>query len=227
MSGKRSTLASSVVDKIVEYISANNLVPGDRIPSEMELATLFNVGRGTIREAVKQLVAINVLSIVPAKGTFVAEGSPLVDDPLGFESVCDKKKLSRDLIALRILLDGYTASNAALHATEAQIAHLKEILTDIDEHTGDNEYCLAMDVRFHKAVAECSGNVALPLLSPVIHSNFFHFIDVQIEREWNSVNKAHWAIVRAIEKRNPELARAELTRHLCDLVDLLDRYNAY
>jgi len=222
MKEKRSTLASSVVDKITDYIQANQLNPGDRIPSEMELVSLFNVGRGTIREAVKQLVAINVLTIVPAKGTFVAENSHLVDDPLGFETIPDKKKLLKDLTELRILLDGYAASSAALNADEQQIAYLKEILTEIDEHVDDNEFCLAADIRFHKAIAECSGNVALPLLSPVFHSNFFHFLSVPIVREWESMNKAHWAIVHAIEKRNPELARAELVRHLCEFIELLE-----
>jgi len=216
MSNKRSTLASTVVDEIVEYIKVHELQPGDKIPNEMELASLFNVGRGTIREAVKQLVAVNTLNIVPARGTFVSKTHAFDEDPLGFETVINKKKLASDLIELRIVIDGYASRLASLNATEKQIESMREILTEIDENLTDNDLCLKLDIDFHKLIAEASGNTTLPLLSPVIHSSFFHFDDIPAIRDWpnSNVNSYHWTILNAIESRNPVLAEAEMIRHL-------------
>ena len=70
--------------RINQVIIDQNINAGEKLPNEFELAAHLNVGRGTIREAVKLLVARNCLEIRRGKGTFVVEKPGQIEDPLGF-----------------------------------------------------------------------------------------------------------------------------------------------
>lgn len=211
---KRPSLANEVANNIIDFIQETERKPGDRIPSEFELADIFGVGRGTVREAVKLLVSRNVLEIVPAKGTFVSENMGQIGDPLGLAFVPDKIQLIKDLFDIRLLLERYSARKAAENATAAQIDELKSYLEKIDENIDNNEVCTKHDIEFHKALANSCGNSVMSIVIPIIHSNILYFNSMPFERDWKSVNASHWEIVHAIEARSPELAEAEMIKHL-------------
>ena len=67
-----TTLPERVADQLSQLIIDRKLTAEDKLPNEFELAEQLNVGRGTIREAVKLLVARNVLVIRRGKGTYIA-----------------------------------------------------------------------------------------------------------------------------------------------------------
>ena len=75
---KDRSLAEQVADKLSEMIQEQALAEGQKLPNEFELAELLNVGRGTIREAVKLLVSRNVLEIQRGRGTFVKQSPGVV-----------------------------------------------------------------------------------------------------------------------------------------------------
>ena len=78
----RKLLGSQIEDRILEYIKEKPLEVGDRLPNEFELAEMFEVGRSTIREAVKGLVTKGVLQVRRGAGTYVSSLTPAEDDPL-------------------------------------------------------------------------------------------------------------------------------------------------
>lgn len=88
---KGQSLAQQVASKMEEFIKEQRYKVGDKLPNEFELATELNVGRGTIREAIKLLAARNVVIIQRGKGTFVSENPGLTEDPLGLSFITDKK----------------------------------------------------------------------------------------------------------------------------------------
>lgn len=211
---RRAPLANEVANKIVDFIQQAKIEPGTRIPSEFELAEKFEVGRGTVREAVKLLVSRNVLEIRPAKGTYVSENPGVTKDPLGLEFVPDKVKMVKDLLELRIVLECYAARNAANNASREQIETMKELVDSIDENMDDNELCTKYDMELHRCLAESSGNSVISIVLPVIRSNMQQFNDMSFERQWDVVNNGHRSIVNAIEQHNPMLAEAETVKHL-------------
>ena len=103
---KDRSLAEQVADKLSEMIQEQALAEGQKLPNEFELAELLNVGRGTIREAVKLLVSRNVLEIQRGRGTFVKQSPGVVDDPLGFSYMKDKFKLAQDLMRTLLISGG-------------------------------------------------------------------------------------------------------------------------
>ena len=220
---KRLSLSNEVANRIVEKIRQDSFEPGSRLPSEFELAEEFGVSRGTIREAVKLLVSKDVLEIRPAKGTFVRENPGMSEDPLGLAFMQDHEKMIRDLLDLRVLLECYAAKHAAMNASPEQIAHMKELADKIDEAGEDNALCTAYDIELHKCIAESSGNSAISTVLPVIRSNMEHFNSLDFERQWDTVNAGHRAIIAAIEMHNSMLAEAETIKHLSYVSEKMDK----
>ena len=86
-------LPQLVSEEIEKLIVLGEFKPGDRLPSEYELAQRLGVGRSTVREATKALVSRNILEVHRGNGTFVCEQTGLVQDPLGLRFQPDKKRL--------------------------------------------------------------------------------------------------------------------------------------
>ena len=80
---KNTSLAKTIADQINDYIQKQELKPGDRIETELEMAKKLNVSRGTIREAVKILVSRNVLEVHKGSGTYISKKKGITEDPLG------------------------------------------------------------------------------------------------------------------------------------------------
>ena len=98
LNSEEKTLPERAADKIIDMIVENALKPGDRLPTELELLQYLNVGRSTVREAIKLLVSQNIIEVRRGSGTFVREQTGVMDDPLGFRFVQDKLKLGLDFM---------------------------------------------------------------------------------------------------------------------------------
>lgn len=211
---KRMPLAYDVANKIADYISQKPINPGERLPNEFELAEMFNVGRGSVREAVKLLISRNVVEIRPPRGTFVCDQPGLASDPMGLNFAANKVEMTRDMLEIRLLLERYAVRNAALKAGDDVIEKLQSIADKIQENLTDYQACTQYDIAFHKCIAENCGNSVMPLILPVIHKNIADFNSLQFERQWDLANQGHYTIVQALKERNPDLAEAQMVAHL-------------
>ena len=136
---RTSSLAEQVADQINQVIIDQNINAGEKLPNEFELAARLNVGRGTIREAVKLLVARNCLEIRRGKGTFVVEKPGQIEDPLGFAYVKDKITLAVDLMELRLQLEPWVAQLAAQRIEETEKDTLR-LLNKLYSEDGFDKY---------------------------------------------------------------------------------------
>ncbi len=83
MTNETKPLSVAVEEQIIRIIKENELRPGDRLDTEMELSRRLGVGRGTVREAIKGLVSRNILVVRQGSGTFISPRPGVSDDPLG------------------------------------------------------------------------------------------------------------------------------------------------
>ena len=103
---KAKSMVDSVVSRLTSAIMSGELKPGMKIPTEADLVKAFGVGRNTIREAIRILVAYGILEVRRADGTYVCDGfSPKILDPMLYGIILQKESAHRDLIGLRKLLD--------------------------------------------------------------------------------------------------------------------------
>ncbi|MCI9297385.1 MAG: FadR family transcriptional regulator [Lachnospiraceae bacterium] len=214
MSGA-ATLTEQVLDKMVDYIKENNLQPGDRLGTEMEMAKRMGVSRGTVREAIKILVFRNMLEVRQGSGTYVSDGkTPLAGDPLGLELIPDQFKLTWDLHEMRMLLEPEIAYRAATNIAEGQLDRLREMCDEMERLSEQRKERMPLDVEFHICLAESSGNLVVPKLIPVLRQGVELFIKyTHREATPESVAK-HRDILEALEARDPQWAKDMMLMHL-------------
>ena len=96
-------LPMATAQKVKTMIIQSGMKPGDRLPTETELAELFGVSRSTLREAMKFLRAENVVVIRQGSGTFVSAGTGIGEDPLGLHFT-SQENLLFNLFETRMLI---------------------------------------------------------------------------------------------------------------------------
>jgi DNA-binding FadR family transcriptional regulator len=216
------SLADRVAESIEKMIINREISPGSKLPNEYDLAIQLNVGRSTVREAIKILESHNVLSVVRGNGTFVCEWPGAIDDPLGFRFVQDKKRLALDLCEIRSLIEPYLAGLAARNASLDVVDALQKASDEIAYHikNGSQDYS-PIDVEFHTLIATCSGNQISSKLIPVIHQGIAMYTQLTEPVLASKAPVTHQAVVDAIRNRDPQAARAAMEEHLHDNMQIL------
>jgi DNA-binding FadR family transcriptional regulator len=155
---QRRTLAQEVAERLIEGISNDVYVIGEKLPIEPELMKIYGVGRSTIREAIKILLIKGILSVQQGVGTFVV--SKNAQESL--ETQIDKAKLE-DVLEVRSILDAKIAGKAAIHRTEEDLVTMKMYL-DLRNTLATEKKpleCYEADVNFHVSIAKACGNSLL------------------------------------------------------------------
>ena len=216
----RTPLVEEAALRMIEMIQEQNMKAGDQLPNEFDLARLLNVGRGTVREAVKLLISRNILEIKRGKGTFVCEKPGIPKDPLGLEFYRDKKKVTHDLLELRKIIEPTIAGMAAERASQEQILQLNEIVRRMTKKAEQSEDCSAEDVELHVCIAECTQNLVVPSLLPIITTGIADISRLSYEKHWDRLASDHQKIVDAISNRNVKSAKDRMLWHL-DYIDII------
>lgn len=214
MGTQTKTLAEQVADGIMNLIQETPYKAGDKLPTEKELCESTGAGRNTVREALKILASRNVLEIRQGAGTFVSEKQGIPDDPLGFSMVNDHVKLTRDLLQVRIMLEPQIAALAAQCAKEHEIKELEEILEEMEAAMKKREDYSELDTKFHTKIAQCTHNIVMENLLPVIGKGVAVFAKevAQTEYDWTWIS--HRKIFCYIRDHKPFEAEMEMQYHL-------------
>ena len=148
------SVVQQVINALTEAMLNRELRPGDKIPTEAELAESMGVGRNSIREAIKILVYLGVLEIRRAEGTFVCEGfSESMIDPMIYGIILDKEDSYENLMELRELIEVGVMQLAMQKIQEADLHTLKEKLNrmekEIEKGPENVENAFLADNEFH------------------------------------------------------------------------------
>lgn len=216
---KEQPLAELVAEQISNLIIEKQIQSGQKLPNEFDLAQQLHVGRGTIREAVKLLVAKNVLEIQRGKGTFVAKHTGVVEDPFGFAYIKDTGKLAKDLLEMRLLIEPWAAATAAERATKKDIEIIQSANENVNQQIRHGGDYMKADENLHVAIARCTQSLVLPKFIPVIIYSVHQLSAVNDASLGNKEMKqvtmeTHQNIIDAISRHQPEEARLAMTKHL-------------
>ena len=214
MGTQTKTLAEQVADGIMNLIQETPYKAGDKLPTEKELCESTGAGRNTVREALKILASRNVLEIRQGAGTFVSEKQGIPDDPLGFSMVNDHVKLTKDLLQVRIMLEPQIAALAAQCAKEHEIKELEEILEEMEAAMKKREDYSELDTKFHTKIAQCTHNIVMENLLPVIGKGVAVFAKEVAQTEYDRTWISHRRIFCYIRDHKPFEAEMEMQYHL-------------
>lgn len=212
--GRNMPLAEQIAERINQLIIEQKLTTGDKIPTEYELMEILGVGRSSVREGLKILVARNVLEIKRAKGTFVREHPGTNDDPLGFAYVQDKMKLANELMEVRTQIEPWTAYLAAQRANEKDMEELRDYCAKVIDDTLSEEEHREADRAFHGCIAKCTHNQVICDMTPIIIHSVQVFADISERAIRNKTSISHQQICDSICNHDPEGAREAVLAHL-------------
>jgi GntR family transcriptional repressor for pyruvate dehydrogenase complex len=151
-----------ILEQIRRLIEEDGLAAGDKIPSERELSERLNVGRSSVREALRALELLGIIETRRGEGTYIKEfGEHQLVSLLG-TFILQGQKAKADLIETKLLIEKICLQLACQRRTENQLAALKEM---IEQKTVDYD-------RFFKWVADAGDNYLLVRIWLVLNDFF-------------------------------------------------------
>jgi GntR family transcriptional repressor for pyruvate dehydrogenase complex len=212
--GRRS-LSRDAAEHLKRAILDGTLSPGERLPSERELAARLGVSRPTLREAVSALVITGLLESRHGAGTFVANA--LDESGIGATIAIDIQ--SDPLTALfeyRLLFEPAAASRAAARITRAELAELSRMLEELAAAVPSADEFVRIDAEFHRAIHVAARSAAtLAMLDSLADLAFRgRTISGRDPALRERTVDEHRVILDALRRHDPFEAEAAMTAHL-------------
>ena len=143
---KNVKISQKIVDQIKEIIFSGGLQPGDRLPTEKELAQNLNVSRPTLREALIVLEAIGLIEVRPREGSIVKSVVPQsIHDPIQDMIHVEPNKVL-ELFEVRKIVDAEGAAMAAERATDEELDAIRELAKRLAAEVADRKTILDLEV---------------------------------------------------------------------------------
>jgi len=207
-----------VIERLKEYILAEELRAGDRLPTEGELAQQLGVSRSAIREALRALEALGIITAKQGSGRYVNRFSfqPILDN-LGYSILFDLHTFE-ELLEVRQKLEVGFLEEAIHHLNSEVLSRLREITAAMEKSACTEESdarFLDLDMEFHMILFSPLRNALLLKLLEVFWSvqKRLRTKMPQYTEERLHVVHQHKSIIEAIEKQDEALARARLEAH--------------
>jgi GntR family transcriptional repressor for pyruvate dehydrogenase complex len=151
----------ALAEQIIKHIQSGKLKPGTALPSQRELAKMFKVGLGSVREAIKILDVMGYLDVIRGKGTFVADDATHSDKQVSkLDKALEAVSLA-NIMKARQVVECACARLAADAADPESIERLKGLTMAMEASFHDKKAFYELDFDFHVAVAEATNNKVL------------------------------------------------------------------
>ena len=213
---RKTRVFEGVAQQIQRLIVDGALKPGERLPSERELAARLSVSRGSVRDAIRILELAGLVVPRQGEGTVVADLAPeTVAAPIA-AILLRKRELIGELLDVRRMIEPALAARAAERATPEEIARLEVILERQSARAARGEPSVDEDSEFHYQIALAAKNGVVRSVLDVL---------MQLLRETRARSlqapgrprrslEGHRRIVEAIARHDPEGAERAVRLHL-------------
>lgn len=214
-------ISEEIVEQIKKLIARGDLKPGERIPSERDLAVMLGVSRPSVREAIMMLEAMGFVEARQGGGTFVrALTEASITDPLARLIEEKDPALLRALAEVRMGLESWSAYLAAQRAEPGEVAEIRRLYGVMASQASRGGWDPEVDADFHYAITAAAHNSLQMHVLDSVHTLFHATIQValmEFYRQQGHIEKLlvqHREILEAIAARDPELARQKMLAHL-------------
>ncbi|MBB6729468.1 FadR family transcriptional regulator [Cohnella sp. CBP 2801] len=213
-----------VSQEIQNYIEEKDLQEGDKLPSVEEMMKMFGVGRSSLREALRYLEAIEIVTVVNGKGVFVRDvGSYRFAGKIKVEN---EKRFLLSILDVRRALEGKAVELAARRITPAQIAELTEVLKEYSRLKEAGKDTSKIDLAFHRSVMKAASNPILYSVLESISGMYEKFFNEPLgdKRLFDETYPFHRTIFEGIAARDPKQALAEFDKLMNRIEDIIRAY---
>jgi len=210
-------------EHVLEFIAARGLQPGDRLPTEIELAAELGVSRSVLRESVKVLSALGRVRAEKGRGLYVADEPGLLSGPNSLHFTFMPANLEHVLMLFefRLTLEMAASRHAAGRATPPELGAIEEAAQRCvrsAHRAEDVQLFVESDREFHRAVATASHNPFL--VSALLMARRLQIQSATIGLkgtpggELHAAADEHMAIYEAMRSGQAEDAAAAAAAHI-------------
>ncbi|MEA1262833.1 MULTISPECIES: FadR/GntR family transcriptional regulator [unclassified Microbacterium] len=212
-----------VLEHIERDLLDGRLGPGDRLPSERDLASELGVGRSSVREAFRVLEVMGLIRT--ATGSGPQSGAIVIATPTGGMSALLRLQVAAqgfpldDVVRTRLVLeDAVVAAMAGAPERDTDRAH--ELLAAMDAPGLAPSEFLALDAQLHLSLAEASGNTVIAAMMAGLRSSIESYVQAGVSAiaDWGAMatrlRAEHHALVTAIDAADVETARSLVHTHI-------------
>ncbi len=215
-------LSHSVVRQIEQLILRGILQPGERLPSERDMAEKLGVSRPSLRDAIADLADRGLLTSRAGSGVFVAEVLGSAFSPALIQLFATHEEAVFDYIAFRRDMEGLAAERAARLGSETDLRVIATIFAkmEVAHQKRDPTDEAQLDAEFHMAIIEASHNVImlhmLRSMFDLLRQGGFYNRQVMFKNRMTreQLLDQHRAMNTAVQARDPVAARAAVEAHL-------------
>lgn len=222
--GGKNDITAQLLSTFKQLISEGTLAPGARLPAEREIAANLGVSRASLRQALKVLEIMGIISQRVGDGTYLnADATRILAEPMEFLIALDGITF-HELMEARVIVEPELTARAASRATAEDIGALRACLAEMAQTGRDPERLIAGDLQFHQVIFRTAGNRVCSSMFSVVHEQLLNLIRLTSQLvEVEHTLKLHKRIYAAIRKHDPEEARQRMLDHLADARHLLIR----
>lgn len=211
---QEARLYQRVAQRIRAFIGRQRMMPGQRLPSERDLATTLGVSRTSLREALIALELGGEVEVRAGAGAYV-QAAPDRSEA----RVPEADAGPFECLSARRLIEPELAAMAARMATDVSIAAIKAAAADMEKLHADKSGSEQADRNFHRAIARATGNSALVGVLDYLwnqRGSLWHTLEAHFQTEElrKETLADHRRIVQAIAARDPAEARHAMRAHL-------------
>ena len=210
-------IRQGIADSIEALIANGTLRPGDRLPSERDLAKLFGLGRPTVREAIRLLEQRGLLEMRPRSGAYVTEIEPtdLAHSLHRFLTFGGYEL--EDLLTFRELLEPKVAELAAKRATAEEVDRLRELVDTLYQASVEADAAMyaATDASFHMALATAShSELFVGIMGGLEGAVESYLTELTVAPVREEGRLSHRLVVDAVAAGDPPRAKAAMAYHM-------------
>ena len=222
------TQSSTAIAEIKNYILRTGLQVGDALPTESQLCTDLGVSRSSVREAVRTLVALDIVEVRHGHGMFVGQISmrPMVESLVfkGLLNPGDDHRGLRDNVEVRITLDNALTEPVTQAWKNRQDPELDQIVAQMDVHAQKGELFTEQDRRFHMRLLEPLDNHLFLHLTEAfwaVHTLTVPLLGAPRPEDMLSAARAHRTMLQAARAGDAQAYREAITAHYAPLLAAL------
>ncbi|MDI9929464.1 FCD domain-containing protein [Rhodococcus sp. IEGM 1354] len=214
---RRTSLADQAAELLLARIQSGEWPIGTKLPGETTLAPMFDVGRSTMREAIRQLVGRGILVTRQGSGVFVESIDEARTD---WDKVLQRAHITAVLEA-RLAIEGEAAGLAAARRTPTDLDAIRGSLEVRNTARPDAVDLVEADMAFHRSIVVASHNdILLELfdsMAPRLRDAMIDMLKIKGTFGEDADHDAHTDVVESIAAREPERAHNLTRAHLLEL----------
>ncbi|MBY4210332.1 FadR family transcriptional regulator [Rhodococcus fascians] len=219
---RRTSLADQAAELLHAKIQSGEWPVGTKLPGETTLAPMFDVGRSTMREAIRQLAGRGILVTRQGSGVFVESIDEARTD---WDKVLQRAHIT-EVLEARLAIEGEAATLAAARRTPTDLDVIRRSLELRNTARADAVDLVDADMAFHRTIVVASHNdILLGLfdsMAPRLRDAMIDMLRIAVSFGDDADHHTHTDVVEAIAAREPERAHALTRAHLLELSQSMD-----